>query len=202
MSTELVMLSNHLILCHPLLLLPSMFPSIRVFSNESDLQINWPKYQSFRFSISPSNEYSGLISFRIDWFDLLAVQWNLYSPFTNHKRVNEFFFHLLHWIQTLILNLRQKRPKGISRRVGGERSGGKANVFGPKGEERKQCSPQFLSPSQTQITSFYLKLFFNIPAKFDMPKQFSFPAYCYEKMFLGKDVPGKNISKSPNLLLT
>ena len=66
--------SNHLILCHPLLLLPSVFPSIRVFSNESSLHISWPKYRSFSFSISPSGEYSGLISFKIDWFDLLAVQ--------------------------------------------------------------------------------------------------------------------------------
>ena len=66
--------SNHLILCHSLLLLPSIFPSIRIFSNESALHIRWPKYWSFSFSISPSNEYSGLISIRIDWFDLLAVQ--------------------------------------------------------------------------------------------------------------------------------
>ena len=74
MSIELVMPSNHLILCRPLLLPPSIFPSIRVFSNESVLHISWPKYWSFSFSISPSNEYSGLISFRMDWFDLLAVQ--------------------------------------------------------------------------------------------------------------------------------
>ena len=74
MSTESVMPSNHLILCHPLLLLPSIFPSIRVFSNESVLHIRWPKYWNFSFSIRPSNEYSGLISFRMDWFDLLAVQ--------------------------------------------------------------------------------------------------------------------------------
>ena len=74
MSIELVMPPNHLILCHPLLLLPSVFPSIRVFSNESVLHIRWPKYWSFSFSVSPSNEYSALISFRIDWFDLLAVQ--------------------------------------------------------------------------------------------------------------------------------
>ena len=73
-SVESVMPSNHLILCHPLLLLPSIFPSIRVSSNESVLPIRWPKYWSFSFSISPSNEYSGLISFRINWFDLLAVQ--------------------------------------------------------------------------------------------------------------------------------
>ena len=72
MSIELVMPSNHLILCHPLLLLSLVFPSIRVFSNESTLRFRWPKYWSF--SISPSNEYSGLISFRIDWFDLLTVQ--------------------------------------------------------------------------------------------------------------------------------
>ena len=74
MSIELVMPSNHLILCHPLLLLPSIFPSIRIFSNESALHIRWPTYWSFSFNISPSNEYSGLISFRIDWLDLLAVQ--------------------------------------------------------------------------------------------------------------------------------
>ena len=74
MSIDLVMPSNHLILCHPLLLLPSVFPSSRVFSNESVLCIRWWKYWSFSFSISPSNEYSGLISFRIDWFDILEVQ--------------------------------------------------------------------------------------------------------------------------------
>ena len=77
MSIELVISSNHLILCHPLLLLPSIFSSIRVFSNESALHIRWPKYWSFSFSISPSNEHSGLISFRMDWLDLLAVQGTL-----------------------------------------------------------------------------------------------------------------------------
>jgi len=77
MSIESVMPSNHLILCRPLLLLPSIFLSIRAFSNESVLHIRWPKYWSFSFSISPSNEYSGLISFRNDWFDLLAVQGTL-----------------------------------------------------------------------------------------------------------------------------
>ena len=77
MSIELVMPSNHLILCHPLLLLPSVFPSIRVFSNESALCIKWPKYLSFSFNISPSNEQPGLISFRMDWLDLLAVQGTL-----------------------------------------------------------------------------------------------------------------------------
>ena len=79
MSIELVIPSKYLILCHPLLLLPLIFPSIRVLSNESVLRIRWPKYWSFSFSISPSNEYSGLISFRIDWFDLLAVQRTLRS---------------------------------------------------------------------------------------------------------------------------
>ena len=83
MSIESVMPSNHLILCHPLLLLPSIFPSIRVFSNESVLRIRWPKYWSF--SIRPSNEYSGLISFRIDWFDLHAVQGTLKSLFQHHS---------------------------------------------------------------------------------------------------------------------
>ena len=80
MSITLVIPSNHLILCHPLLLLPSMFPSIRVFSNKCVLHIRWPEYWSFSFSISPSNEYSGLISFKVDWFDLLAVQGTLKMP--------------------------------------------------------------------------------------------------------------------------
>ena len=85
MSIKLVMPSNHLILCHPLLLLPSIFPSIRVFSNESVLCIRWPKYWSFSFSNSPSNEYSGLISFRMDQFDLLAVQRTLKSLLQHHS---------------------------------------------------------------------------------------------------------------------
>ena len=85
MSTETVMPSNHLILCHPLLLLPSIFPSSRVFSNESVLCIRWPKYWSFSFSISPSNEYSGLISFRKDWLDLPAVQGILKSLLQHHS---------------------------------------------------------------------------------------------------------------------
>ena len=85
MSTKLVMPFNHLILCHPLLLLPSIFPSIRVFSNESALHIRWPKYWSFSFSISPFNEYSGLISFRIDCFDLLSVHGTLKSLLQHHS---------------------------------------------------------------------------------------------------------------------
>jgi len=85
MSIKLVMPSNNLILCHPLLLLPSIFPSIRVFSNESALLIRWPKYWSFSFNISPFNEYSGLISFRMDWLDLLAVQETLKSLLQNHS---------------------------------------------------------------------------------------------------------------------
>ena len=85
MSIESVMPSNYPILCHPLLLLPSIFPSIRVFSNESVLHIRWTKYWSFSFSISPSNEYSGLISFRMDWFDLLAVQGTLKSLLQHHS---------------------------------------------------------------------------------------------------------------------
>ena len=84
MPIELVIPSNHLILCHPLLLLPSIFPSIRIFSNESALRIRWPKYWSFRFSISLSNEYSGLIFYRIDWFDL-AVQGTLKSLLQHHS---------------------------------------------------------------------------------------------------------------------
>ena len=85
MSIESVMPSNHLVLCHPLLLLPSIFPSIRAFSNESVLHIRWPKYWSFSFSISPSNEDSGLISFRIAWLDLLAVQGTLKSRLQHHS---------------------------------------------------------------------------------------------------------------------
>ena len=85
MSIESVMQSNHLILCHPLIVLPSVFLSIRVFSNESVIQIRWPKYWSFSFNISPSNDYSGLISFRMDWLDLLAVQGTLKSLLQHHS---------------------------------------------------------------------------------------------------------------------
>ena len=85
MSTESVMPSNHLILCHALLLLPSIFPSIRVFSDESALHIRWPKYCSFSSNICPSNEYPGLIYFRMDWLDLLAVQGTLNSLFQHHS---------------------------------------------------------------------------------------------------------------------
>ena len=85
MSIESVMPSNHLILCHPLLPMPSIFPSIRVFSNESALHIRWPKCCSFSFNISPSNEHPGLITFRIDWLDLLAVQGTLKSLFQYHS---------------------------------------------------------------------------------------------------------------------
>ena len=97
MSIELVMPSNHCILCLPLLLLPSMFPSIRVFSNESVLHIRWPNYWSFSFSISPSNEYSGLISFRIDWLDLFAVQGTLKSLLQHHSsNINSLALSFLH----------------------------------------------------------------------------------------------------------
>ena len=91
MSSDSVMLSNHLILCHSLLLLPSIFPSIRVFLNESAVHIRWPKYWSFNFSISPSNEYSGLISFRIDWLDLLADQGTLKNLLQHHSSKHRFF---------------------------------------------------------------------------------------------------------------
>ena len=92
MSIEWVMPFNHLILCHPLLLLPSILPSIRVFSNESALRIRWPKYWSFSFIISPSNEYLGLISFRIDWLDLLAVQRTLKSLLSTPQFKSHQFF--------------------------------------------------------------------------------------------------------------
>ena len=91
MSIESVMTSNHLILCHPLLLLPSIFPSIRVFSNELVLRIRWPKYWSFSFSISPSKGHRGLISFRMDWLDLLAVQGTLKSLLQHHSWKYQFF---------------------------------------------------------------------------------------------------------------
>ena len=91
MSIELVMPSNHLILCHPLLLLPSVFASIRVFSTESVFHIRWPKYWSFSFSISPSKEYSGLISISIDLFDILAVQGTLKSLLQHHSSKASFF---------------------------------------------------------------------------------------------------------------
>ena len=93
MSIESVMPSNHLILCHPLLLPPSVFPSIRVFSNESVLCIRWPKYWSFNFSISPSNEYSRLISFMIDWLDLPAVQGTLKSLLQHHNSKASILLH-------------------------------------------------------------------------------------------------------------
>ena len=91
MSIESVMPSNHLIVCHPLLLLPPIFPNIRIFSNESDLRIRWPKYWSFSFNISPSNEHPGLTSFRIHWLDRLAVQ-GLSRVFSNTTAQNYQFF--------------------------------------------------------------------------------------------------------------
>ena len=93
--------SNHLILCCPLFLLPSIFPSIRVFSSESVLHIRWPKYWSFSFSISHSNEYSGLISFRIDWLDLLAVQWTLKSLLQHHSSKATILWHSAFFIVQL-----------------------------------------------------------------------------------------------------
>ena len=103
MSIESVMPSNHLNLCHPLLLLPSIFPSIRVFSNESALPIRWPKYWRFSFSISPSNEYSGMISFRIDWFNLLAVQGTLKKLLQHYNSKASIFqtiwgTHFISWV--------------------------------------------------------------------------------------------------------
>ena len=93
MPIELVMPSNHLILCHPLLLLPPIPPSIRVFSNESTLRMSWPKYWSFSFSINPSNEHPGLISFRMDWLDLLADQGTLKSLLQHHSSKASNFWH-------------------------------------------------------------------------------------------------------------
>ena len=102
MSIESVMPSNHLILCRPLLLLPSIFPSIRVFSNESALRIRWPKYWSFSFNMSPSNEHSGLISFRVDWLDLLAVQGTLKSLLHHHSSKASILQHSTFFIVQLL----------------------------------------------------------------------------------------------------
>ena len=100
-SIESVMPSNHLILCRPLLLLPSIFSSIRVFFSEAALRIRWPKYWSFSFNISPSNEYSGLISFRVDWFDLLAVQGTLNSLLQHLSSKASIFWHSAFFIVQL-----------------------------------------------------------------------------------------------------
>ena len=101
MSIESVMPSNHLILCCPLLLLPSIFPSTRVFSNESFLRIRWPKYWSFSFTTSPSSQYSGLISFRTDWLDLLAVQGTLRSPLQHQSSKASILLHSAFFIVQL-----------------------------------------------------------------------------------------------------
>ena len=101
MSIELVMPSNHLILCRPLLLPPSIFPSIRVFSSKSVLHNRWPKYWSFSFNISPSNEYSGLISLTIDWFDLLAVQGTLKSLLQHHSSKPSIPWHSAFFVTQL-----------------------------------------------------------------------------------------------------
>ena len=105
MSIDMVMPSNHLILYRPLLLLPSIFPNIRVFSNESALRIKWPKYWSFSFNISPSNEYSGLISFRIDWFDRLGAQGPLKSLLQHHSSKSSIL-----WCSALILTWLLEKP--------------------------------------------------------------------------------------------
>ena len=100
-SNELVMPSSHLILCHPLLLLPSVFPSVRVFSSESTLCLRWPEYWSFSFNISPSNEHTGLISFRMDWLDLLAVQGTLKSLLQHHSSKVSILWHSAFFIVQL-----------------------------------------------------------------------------------------------------
>ena len=113
MSNELVISSSHLIFCHPILLLPSMFPSIRVFSNELALHIRRPKYWSFSFSTSPSNEYSGLISFKIDRFDLLAVQGTLKSLLQHHSSKASILWHSAFFI-FLLSNLYMTTGKSLA----------------------------------------------------------------------------------------
>ena len=114
MSIESVMPFNHLILCHPLLLPPSIFPSIRAFSNESVLCIRWPKYWSFGFSISPSNEYSGLISFRMEWLDLLAVQGTLKSLLQHHSSKASILWHSAFFMVQLYMELEMTPGKTIT----------------------------------------------------------------------------------------
>ena len=119
MSIESVMPSNHLILCRLLLLLPSIFPSIRVFSNESALHITWPKYRSFSFNISPSNEHPGLISFRMDWLDFLAVQGTLQSLLQHHSSKASIFRHsaFFFYSPTLTSNMTIGKTIGLTRRT-------------------------------------------------------------------------------------
>ena len=126
MSIESVMPSSHLILCHPLLLPPSIFPSFRVFSNESVLYIRWPKYWSFSLNISPSNEYSGLISFRMDWLDLLAVQGTLKSLFQHRSSKASIFWCSAFFIQYRLASTRRQPASSLPR------SGHWAPNLGPK----------------------------------------------------------------------
>ena len=117
MSIESVLPSNHLILCHPLLL-PSIFPSIKVFSSESALHIRWPKYWNFSFSISPSNEYSALISFRMDWLNFLAVQGTLKRVFSNTTAVSYFFLSLQISPSPILFGLQHTLKIGITLKSG------------------------------------------------------------------------------------
>ena len=128
MSTESVMPSNHLSLCHPFLLPPSIFPSIRVFSNESVLHTRWPKYWSSSFSISLSNEYSGLISFRMDWLDLIAIQGTLKNLLQYHTTIQKHQFfdtqpslwsnsHIHTWLQTFVCKVMSLLFNTLSRFV-------------------------------------------------------------------------------------
>ena len=118
MSIKSVMPSSHLLLCHPFLLLPSIFPSIRVFANESALRIRWPKYWSFIFNISPSNEYSGLISFRMDWLDLLAVQGTLKSLLQHHSSKALIFQHSAFFlVQLLHPYMTTRKPIALTRQT-------------------------------------------------------------------------------------
>ena len=116
MSIELIMPSNHLILCHPLLLLPTIFFSIRLFPNESVLYIRWPKYWSFSFSISPSNECSGLVSLRIDWFDLLAVQGTFKSLLQHHNmKASIILFPAFCMVQLSHPYMTTRKPTALTR---------------------------------------------------------------------------------------
>ena len=135
MSIKSVISSNHLILCHSLLLPPSISPSIRVFSNESVLRIRWPKYWSFSFNISPYNEYSGLISFRIDWFDLLAVQRTLKSLLQHHSSKASILQHPVGGEE-----MASSVPQGPSCTEAGLRKWHKFPHFTPCSNRRPKCN--------------------------------------------------------------
>ena len=192
MSIESVMPSNHLILCCPLLLLPSIFPSIRVFSNESLLCIRWPKYWNFSFSISPSNEYSGLISFRMDWLDLLVVQGTLKSLLQHHSakasilQCSTFFtVQLSHPYMTTGKTIALTRWTLMANRCSNSGSsdtfyfwGSKVTVDGDCSHEMKRCL-LFGRKVMTNLDSIFKSRDITLPTKVHLVKAMVFPVVMY-----------------------